>query len=202
MNLYVYQSYDDTEEERDLGECADTKAADEMIASFTETDEEFDGEWSCAELFDDRHKVVCRRTPGSLWVDARYWPEKASLLPRFKHDVDRIAAWLGECGFAPEWDAVLRLPFPGRERGEINRNLLDPFATLRDMQQHGRDPVESIVSVILQEGIERGALFHRETHNCDTLDARLERRDEDNRQLREVNGSLRAEIARIKGEQA
>ncbi len=207
MKLYVYIEHDDTEEEQELGECADAAAADKMLAEFEESDEDSDGEWCCAELFDEHHKVKARRTQKSAWIEAIRWPEKAERgsIPSFGDDARRIAVWLTEridgCfRNRLEWDNVLSVPFPGRERGEVNRNLLDPTATLRDMKQQVRGAVESVVAVILQDGMERGALAHRETHRCDTLERRLDKRDDEVERLRDENRSLRAEIDRLKGE--
>jgi hypothetical protein len=207
VKLYVYIEQDDTEEEQELGECADAAAADKMLAEFEESDEDSDGEWCCAELFDEHHKVKARRTPSSAWIEAIRWPEKPErgTIPSIGDDARRIAVWLTEriegCfRNRLEWDNVLSVPFPGRERGEVNRNLLDPTATLRDMKQHDRGPVESVVAVILQEGIEIGALLHREKHNCDARDARLDMSNERYERLLSEFYLLRAEIARLKGE--
>ena len=106
-----------------------------------------------------------RRTPHSEWRQVRRWPtvKNGARPPLFIDDVHRIAAWLERAGVTADWSALLREPWPGRERGEeLGGSLQAPNEHLRTEERRREySAVETIVMMIMQEGIERGAFIRR-----------------------------------------
>ncbi len=122
-----------------------------------------------------------RRYPQSEWRQVRHWPtcKKNKKPPPLTDDARRIAQWLERAGVTAKWDGLMREPWPGRERGEFTGgSMVGQCRDLRvENRRRERSPIEAIVALIMQDGIERGAFMvhsqERDERHDDLMDKTL-----------------------------
>lgn len=145
-----------------------------------------------------------RRLPRSGWVEVRHWPAnfpKHDDRDSFGDDIRAVAQWLRTVGVGLLWENVMRVPWAGRERGDICGDTCPaPNEMLRSSRRKKRDALEAIVELVMQEGIERGALLHREITDVDELRRQLLTANAEVEELhRELQDALK-EVRRLKGQ--
>ncbi|MEK9736359.1 MAG: hypothetical protein VW239_03450 [Candidatus Nanopelagicales bacterium] len=144
-------------------EVADEAAADALIKKLPRG-------WREALLLDDVASGPRRkRFPRSRWADVRSWPGPNDL-PSFEDDVRAVADWLRAAGVRLSWPQVLRAPWVGRQRGDVcAATCLEPDETLRSMRRKRYRALDAVVGLIMQDGMERGALHFRRAGCVDEL---------------------------------
>lgn len=140
-----------------------------------------------------------RRYPQSEWRQVRHWPtcKKDKKPPRFTDDAHRIAQWLERAGVIAQWDGLMREPWSGRERGEFTGGSMPgPCRSLRvENRRRERSPIEAIVALIMQEGIDRGAFM---VHSQERNEAHYELMEKTFNILKARTEKLEAELASLR----
>lgn len=201
MRLWVTWPDGSGEFERDeVHEVADEAAADAMLRAQPRG-------WYEATLreadpsHDDGARPTRRRLPRSGWVDARAWPADPHAVPPFDADVRAVADWLRAAGVRLSWPQALRAPWAGRQRGEVCEAVCpDPDATLRSMRRKGHRALDAVVGLVMQDGMERGALIARGRGGIDELRRWLRSAHDEADSLRRELRDARNELRRLKGE--
>lgn len=203
MQLWVTRPDSSGEFERDeVHEVADEAAADALLRTLPRG-------WYEATLrgadpkHDDGARPTRRRFLRSGWVDVLWWPKVATraALPSFEDDARAISEWLRAMGVRLTWAQLLRAPWPGRQRGDVcAATCCEPDHTLRIAKRKGRRPVEALVGLIEQDGLERGALLHRANSNADMERRMLRETLKENDDLRRELRDARNEARRLRGE--
>lgn len=145
-----------------------------------------------------------RRLPSSGWVEVRHWPANFSKHDdrnSFGDDIRAVAQWLRAAGVGLLWENVMRVPWAGRERGDICGDTCPaPNEMLRSSRRKNRDILETIVGLVMQEGIERGALIYMGIADVDELRRQLRAANAEAEELhRELQEALK-EVRRLKGQ--
>ena len=200
MKLWVTWPDASGEFERDeVHEVADEAAADAVLRAQARG-------WYEATLraadpsHDDGARPMRRRFPRSQWVDTRSWPGPNDL-PSFEDDVRAVADWLRAAGVRLSWPQTLRAPWAGRQRGDVcAATCLEPDETLRSMRRKGYRALDAVVGLIMQDGMERGALHLRRTGCVDDLRRWLGSAHNEADRLRRELRDTRNELRRLKGE--
>ena len=200
MKLWVTRPDASGEFERsDVHEVADEAAADALLKAQPRG-------WYEATLravdpsHDDGARPMRRRFHRSRWVDVRSWPGPNDL-PPFEDDVRAVADWLRVAGVRLSWPQALRVPWAGRQRGDVcAAACLEPDETLRSMRRKGYRALDAVVGLIMQDGMERGALILRGSGGVDDLRRWLNSAHNEADRLRRELRDARNEIRRLKGE--
>lgn len=110
------------------------------------------------------------------------------------HDVRKIAAWLLSAGVRATWPKILKRPWPGHDTGALlGGSSLQPDEMLRWGRDHGLSALEGVVSAIMHEGMEVGAVQFAELRSVEMLERQCDR-------LRRENEELRARVRQLAGE--
>lgn len=150
---------------------------------------------------DDGARPTRLRLPRSGWVDVRWWPDDPSAVPPFSDDVRAVAEWLRAAGVRLSWPQALRAPWAGRQRGRVcEATCLAPDETLRSMRRKGHRALDAVVGLIMQDGMERGALILRGSGGVDDLRRWLRAAHDEADGLRRELREARNELRRLKGE--
>lgn len=175
-------------------EVADEAAADALLKTQPRG-------WYEATLRDGAGaRPMRRRLPRSGWADVRSWPGPDAV-PPFEDDVRAVADWLRAAGVRLSWPQALRAPWAGRQRGDVcAATCLDPDETLRSMRREGYRAIDAVVGLIMQDGMERGALILRGSGGVDDLRRWLRDAHDEADALRRQLRDARNEIRRLNGE--